>query len=209
MQDPNNFEAYDPGGISAKITPVRVPCQASAPFTPRDVLVGQLAALLPGIFQSTLETVADGLITLGYGLPDPAAVMVQLGAHQFVEEEDGDGWIEPRACWYRCSCSKREYSGWTQIDPALTGLEEFRSEGYGAALKLHHAHVVAIITGIAPAEVPVAEYHPVLTEDAIEAGANQLRSQLHDFTSPDILMRKRSKFVLRAAIPYLGVEQVR
>lgn len=38
---------------------------------------------------------------------------------------------------------------------------------------------------------------------AIEAGANQLRSQLGDLTSPDILMRKRAKFVLRAALPYL------
>jgi hypothetical protein len=44
MQDPNNFEAYDPGGISAQITPVRVPPQASAP------------ALTPG---EPIPTVAD------------------------------------------------------------------------------------------------------------------------------------------------------
>lgn len=44
---------------------------------------------------------------------------------------------------------------------------------------------------------------PVVPDLAIEAGANQLRSQLGDFTSPEILMRKRTKFVLRAALPYL------
>lgn len=44
---------------------------------------------------------------------------------------------------------------------------------------------------------------PFVSNLAIEAGTNQLRSQLGDFTSPDILMRKRTKFVLRAALPYL------
>lgn len=44
---------------------------------------------------------------------------------------------------------------------------------------------------------------PAVTDLAIEAGTNQLRSQLGDFTSSEILMRKRTKFVLRAALPYL------
>ena len=42
-----------------------------------------------------------------------------------------------------------------------------------------------------------------ISDDAINAAANQLRSQLNDFTSSDLLMRKRAKFVLRAALPYL------
>lgn len=44
---------------------------------------------------------------------------------------------------------------------------------------------------------------PFVSDLAIEAGTNQLRSQLGDFTSPEILMRKRTKFVLRAALPHL------
>lgn len=120
MQDPNNFEAYDPGGISAGA--------ASSPtFTPRDVLTGHLAALLPGVPQASLEVAADGLTTLGYHLA----------------EEDTP-----------------------------------------------------------------AEYRPVLTEEAIVRAANQLRSQINDFASPDILMRKRARFVLIAALRYLGVEKV-
>lgn len=45
---------------------------------------------------------------------------------------------------------------------------------------------------------------PSVPDAAVEAGANQLRSQLGDFTSPDVLMRKRARFVLRAALPYLS-----
>lgn len=94
-------------------------------FTPRDILAGQLAALIPGLPQPALEAAADGLIALGY------------------RQAPVESRPEP--------CS-------------------------------------------------------VLTEDAVVAGANQLRSQLGDFTSPDVLMRKRAKFVLLAALPYLGVE---
>lgn len=201
MQDPNNFEAYDPGGISATAV--------SRQFTPRDALAGHLAAVIPALPQGALESAADGHTTLGYRRPDAAAVMAHLGAHHFMEETDGDGWNEPRVCWYRCSCKKLEYAEWTQKDPDMTGLGEFQSEGYDAALKLHHAHVAEILTGTAPADVPTPEFYPVLTEEAIVAGANQLRSQTGDFTSPDVLIRKRAKFILRAAIPYLGIEQAR
>jgi hypothetical protein len=201
VQDPNNFEAYDPGGISAHTA------ASARRFTPRDVLTGHLAALLPALPQDALEAAADGLVSLGYRRPDPTAVMASLDAHHFVEESDGDGWNEPRVCWYRCSCKKLEYAEWVQKDPELTGLEEFQTEGHDAALDLHHAHVAEILTGSAPEDIPTPEYIPVLTEDAIVAGANQMRSQTGDFTSPDVLMRKRSKFVLRAAIPYLGVER--
>lgn len=48
----------------------------------------------------------------------------------------------------------------------------------------------------------------MLTEDAIVRATNQLRSQLGDFTSPDILMRKRARMVLIAAIRGLAVERV-
>lgn len=43
----------------------------------------------------------------------------------------------------------------------------------------------------------------MISEDAIEAAANQLRSQLNDFTSPERLMRKRARMILLAAAPYL------
>lgn len=202
MQDPNNFEAYDPGGISATAA-------SPAPFTPRDVLTGHLAALLPALPQASLEAAADGLSTLGYRLADPAAVKATLDAHLFITEEDGDGWNEPRWAAYRCLCNHEEYVQWMQRDPELSGLEEFQSEGHDAATALHHAHVTEILTGTAPEDVPTPGYIPVLTEDAIVAGANQLRSQTGDFTSPDVLMHKRAKFVLRAALPYLGAELVR
>jgi hypothetical protein len=42
-----------------------------------------------------------------------------------------------------------------------------------------------------------------IPDEAVEAAANQLRSQINDFTSPDLLMRKRARMVLRAAMPYL------
>jgi hypothetical protein len=49
---------------------------------------------------------------------------------------------------------------------------------------------------------------PSVPDAAVEAGANQLRSQLGDFTSPDILMRKRARFVLRAALPHFKPQPV-
>lgn len=75
-------------------------------------------------------------------------------------------------------------------------------------MELHNAHVTEVLTGTDPADVPKPEYLPVLTEEAIEAGANQLRSQLGDFTSPDVLMRKRARMVLIASMRYLGSETV-
>ncbi|HEX9227577.1 MAG TPA: hypothetical protein VF885_13115 [Arthrobacter sp.] len=178
-------------------------------FTPRDVLAGHLAAVIPAMPQTALESAADGLATLGYRLPDYAATLALISAHHFLEEDDGDGWNEPRVCWYRCSCGQREYAEWTQKDPELTGLEEFQSEGHDAALALHHAHVAEVLTGAAPEDVPKPEFYPLVTEESIVAATNQLRSQLGDFTSPDMLMRKRAKFVLRAALPYLGAELAR
>lgn len=198
MQDPNNFEAYDPGGISANTA------ASPSQFTPRDALAGHLAEP-----QRTLESAADGLTTLGYRRPDYAATLALLSGHSFMEEIDGDGHHEPETWWYSCSCTKVIYARWTQTDPDMTGLNEFRDGGREDAMSLHHAHVAAILTGTGPEDVPKPEFYPLITEDSIVAAANQLRSQLGDFTSPDVLMRKRAKFVLRAAIPYLGVEQAR
>lgn len=183
--------------------------EISAALAPRDILTGHLAALLPALPQAALESAADGLSALGYRLLDPAAVKAALDAHQFMEEEDGDGWNEPRNAAYRCSCSRREYVEWIQVDPEHTGLEAFKTEGHDTAIALHHAHVTEILTGTAMAEPQEPEYMAVLTEEAILRGANQLRSQTNDFTSSDVLMRKRARFVLIAALRYLGVERVR
>lgn len=182
---------------------------AAQDFAPLDVLAGHLAALIPALPQETLESAADGLITLGYRQPDCAATLELLSGHSFSEEIDGDGHHEPETWCYSCSCTKVIYARWTQPDPDMTGLNEFRDEGRKDAMALHHAHVAEILTGTAPEDIPTPEYYPLLTEDAVVSGANQLRSQLGDFTSPDVLMRKRAKFVLLAALPYLGVEPVR
>jgi hypothetical protein len=183
---------------------------ADAGLTSSDVLAGQIAALLPALPQGAYEAAAEGLIALGWRLaPDRSVTEEILTEHSFVVEDEGDGWNEPATWWYSCSCTKAEYAQWTQTDPDMTGLAEFQQEGREDAMALHHAHVAQILTGTAPEDVPKPEYHPVLTEDAIVAGANQMRSQTGDFTSTDILMRKRAKFVLRAAIPYLGVEPAR
>jgi hypothetical protein len=178
-------------------------------FTPRDVLAGHLAALVPCQPQTVLESAADGLSTLGYRRLDPAAVNATLNSHVFTGDEDGDGWNEPRSAAYHCSCTRREYVEWMQSDREHSGLEEFKTEGYDKAIALHHAHLAEILTGTALVEPPAPTYVPVLTEDAIVAGANQMRSQTRDFTSSDLLMRKRARFVLIAAIRYLGVEKVR
>lgn len=42
----------------------------------------------------------------------------------------------------------------------------------------------------------------IINEEAVDAAANQMRSQLNDFTTPDLLMKKRARMVLLAAIPY-------
>ena len=178
-------------------------------LTPRDLLTGHLAALVPGQPQAVLEAATDGLSTLGYRLLDPATVKATLDAHQFITGEDGDGWNEPRWAIYRCLCNHREYVQWMQRDPECSGLEEFQGEGHDAAIALHHAHVTEMLTGTAPVQPPEPEYVPVLTEDAIIRATNQLRSQLNDFTTSDVLMRKRARMVLIAAIRGLGVERVR
>lgn len=218
MQDPNNFEAYDPGGISAQGTPSRI-ASNTAPdqFTPRDILAGRLAALIPGLPQSTLEAAADGITALGLRPAADASVTEEiLSEHSFMQLDEGDGHNEPEMWWYSCSCRKVTYAEWIQKDPDMTGLGEFQQEGREDAMALHHAHVTEVLLaageGIARTalpDVPKPEYYPLVTEDAIVAATNQLRSQLGDFTSPDVLMRKRAKFVLRAAIPYLGAELVR
>jgi hypothetical protein len=179
-------------------------------LTPRDILTGQLAALLPGLVQSTLATVADGLIGLGWRPAADASVTEEiLSEHSFMQLDEGDGHHEPAVWWYSCSCRKVTYAEWIQKDPDMTGLGEFQQEGREGAMALHHAHVAGILTGTSPEDVPKPEYYALVTEDSIVAAANQLRAQLGDFTSPDVLMRKRAKFVLRAALPYLGAEMVR
>jgi len=182
---------------------------AEPDFTPRDHLAGHLAALIPGVPQNALEAAAYGLTTLGCLQPDYSATLALLSAHSFLEDDEGDGWNEPRLCRYVCSCQQAEYLTWEQRNPDMTGLAEFQQEGRLDAMDMHHAHVAQILTGTAPEDVPKPEYYPLITEDAIVAGANQLRSQIGDFTSPDILMRKRAKFVLRAALPHLGAELFR
>ena len=112
----------------------------------RDVFAGHLAALIPALTQATYEAAADGLITLGHRpAADPAATVALLAEHSFVEDEDGDGWDEPR--WHRfyCLCRKVEYAEWTQRDPQNSGLSEFLEEGHHDAVKLHHAHVAEVL----------------------------------------------------------------
>lgn len=104
----------------------------TANFTPRDVLAGQLAALLPPLPQATYESVADGLIGLGcWPAPDAAATLALLSAHSFVEDIEGDGWNAPEVWEYRCLCRK-SYAQWTQTDPDMTGLAAFREGGHEA-----------------------------------------------------------------------------
>lgn len=181
--------------------------ETSAALTPRDILTGHLAALIPGQPQAVLEAAADGLSTLGYRHLDPESSSAVLGAHIFTIADDGDGWNEPRNSTYSCSCGPREYASWIQHDPELSGLLEFQTEGYDKAIALHHAHVTEMLTDPAPVASPEPAYVPALTEDAIVRATNQLRSQLGDFTTPDVLMRKRARMVLIAAIRGLAVER--
>lgn len=125
-------------------------------LTPRDILTGHLAALIPGQPQTVLEAAADGLVALGYRHLDPESGYAILGAHIFTIVDDGDGWNEPRNSAYRCSCGPREYTSWIQHDPELSGLLEFQTEDYDKAIALHHAHVTEMLTGTAPVEPPGA-----------------------------------------------------
>lgn len=119
---------------------------ADTGFTTRDVLSGQLAALLPALPQAALETAADSLIALGWRpAPDLSVTEEILAEHSFTEEDEGDGWNEPRSCRYCCSCQKVEYAAWMQADPDMTGLADFQQEGWFDAMALHHAHVAEVL----------------------------------------------------------------
>ena len=110
------------------------------------MLVSHLAALIPALPQTTYESAADGLITLGHrAAADVAATVALLAEHSFVEDEDGDGWNEPRWRRFSCLCRKAEYAEWTQRDPQHTGLAEFLEEGHHDALQLHHAHLAEVL----------------------------------------------------------------
>lgn len=96
--------------------------------------------------QRTLEAAADGLIALGWRpAADPSVTKEILTEHSFLEDDDGDGWNEPRSYRYSCSCTKAEYALWVQKDPEMTGLSVFLEEGRYDAMALHHAHVAAVL----------------------------------------------------------------
>lgn len=115
-------------------------------FTPRDTLTGQLAALLPGLFQSTLEAVANGLIGLGWRPAADASVTEEiLAEHSFEQLDEGDGHNEPSVWWYGCSCKKVTYAEWVQKDPDMTGLGEFQLDGREDAMAAHHTHVAGVL----------------------------------------------------------------
>lgn len=111
----------------------------------RDLLTGQLAGLIPSLPEATYQQTADGLQSLGWRPPaDLDATVAVLAGHSFVEDEDGDGWHEPR--WRRFSCRCRKvYGEWTQRDPQNTGLQEFLEEGHYDALQLHNAHLAEVL----------------------------------------------------------------
>lgn len=76
---------------------------------------------------------------------DASATEALLAQHSFLEDEDGDGWNEPRTREYRCSCTKARYGEWTQRDPEMTGLSVFLEEGWHDAMPLHHKHVAQVL----------------------------------------------------------------
>lgn len=115
-------------------------------FTSRDLLTGQLAALINGLPQGGLEVAADGLIALGWRpAADPSVTEEILTEHSFTEDDDGDGWNEPRSYGYSCSCTKAQYGQWVQKDPEMTGLSVFLEEGRYDAMALHHTHVAEVL----------------------------------------------------------------
>jgi hypothetical protein len=115
-------------------------------FTSRDLLTGHLAALIPALPQATYQATADGLQTLGWRPPaDLAATLALMAGHAFVEDEDGDGWTEPRWHRFSCLCRKAEYAEWTQRDPQNSGLSEFLEEGHYDSIQLHNAHLAAVL----------------------------------------------------------------
>lgn len=115
-------------------------------FSSRDQLSGQLAGLIPALPQTTYQETADGLQSLGWRPPaDLAATAAVLAGHSFVEDEDGDGWNEPRWRRFSCLCRKANYAEWTQRDPQNTGLHEFLEEGHHDALQLHNTHLAEVL----------------------------------------------------------------
>lgn len=73
-----------------------------------------------------------------------------------------------------------------------------------------YVHQAEVVLAAADAVDPLR--HPPsgdADEKRVEAVANQLRSQFNDFESPDILMRKRARMVLRAADWSDGCQGVR
>lgn len=115
-------------------------------FTPRDVLAGQLAGLIPSLPHGAYETAADGLIALGWRpAPDASVTEEILTEHSFLEDDDGDGWNEPSSYCYSCSCTNAQYGKWMQKDPEMTGLADFLEEGRYDAMALHHAHVAEVL----------------------------------------------------------------
>lgn len=105
------------------------PASPDGGFMSRDVLTGQLAALINGLTQSDLEAAADGLIALGWRpAADPSVTEEILTEHSFMED-DGNGWAEPRTYRYSCSCTEADYALWVQTDPGMTGYQNFREEG--------------------------------------------------------------------------------
>lgn len=115
-------------------------------FTLRDILTGHLAAFIPALRQDVYEAAAAELIALGWRPAASASVTEEiLTEHSFMEDEDGDGWNEPRSRAYSCSCTKARYREWTQKDPEMTGLSVFLDEGWHDAMALHHTHVAEVL----------------------------------------------------------------
>lgn len=123
----------------------------------RDRLTGQLAGLISALPQETYAAAAAGLQSLGWRPPaDLATTVALLAEHQFLEDEDGDGWNEPRWHRFSCLCRKVEYAEWTQRDPQNSGLAEFLEEGHHDSLQLHNAHLAQVLVsaggGVGPGE---------------------------------------------------------
>lgn len=118
-------------------------------FTPRDLLTGHLAVLVPALPQTAYASAADGLLALGWRpAADPSVTEEILTEHSFMEDDEGDGWDEPRSYAYSCSCTKAKYALWMQKDPEMTGLSVFLEEGRCEAMALHHTHVAGVLLAV-------------------------------------------------------------
>lgn len=176
-------------------------------FTPRDILAGQLAALIPGLSQPAMETAADGLVGLGYRRAlDPERTLEILSAHSFMEEDEGDGWTEPQTNWYCCSCTKAIYAQWTQKDPGLTGLTEFRDEGRDEgredAMALHHAHVAGALAGADPDSNSYALTRVQAAATEINASLVRLDTETTDLEVPMNLLADPDQIIFDNHLRY-------